>query len=70
MNHVAKLLGRKFYVSFIVQQNGNLKKRPLIFFVCLFVVVFVHGYGPGVQIKFVSILNLEVFIINKLVDGW
>lgn len=32
--------------------------------------VFVHGYGPGEQIKFIRILNLEIFIINKLVGGW
>lgn len=32
-------------------------------------VVFVHDYGLGEQIKFISIPNLEVFIINELGGG-
>lgn len=71
MNYFAKLLGRKFCVLFIVQQSGNLKKSLKVFFFLFFflVVVFVYDYGLGEQIKFISIPNLEVFIVNELGGG-
>lgn len=70
MNYFAKLLGRKFCVLFIVQQSGKSKKNfEGFFFFFVVVVVSVYDYGLGEQIKFISIPNLEVFIVNELGGG-
>lgn len=70
MNYFAKLLGRKFCVLFIGQQSGKSEKNFEGFFSFFFlVVIFVYDYGLGEQIKFISIQNLEVFIVNELGGG-